>query len=183
VASAGEPDKAQTSQMAKRQNVAHCMSLIIIPLRSAAITMSWSCPRPDSSPRIRRVYFSILDPEAERGGTSGATDPVRRQRWSSLIAQLTLTANCRAATPQESPPSTAATIRRRRSSEYSRPIPAGLRPVTSLNHIPTGGNPLPIPSVRDVLYRNHNGLVAGSSPAGSTTQSVFDPETDWTDRL
>jgi hypothetical protein len=48
---------------------------------------------------------------------AGATDPVRWKRWTSLIAQLTLTANCAAAAVRVAPASTAATIRLRRSSE------------------------------------------------------------------
>jgi len=54
---------------------------------------------------------------------------------AGATTQLTLTANCRAAALRETPPSTAATIRLRRSSEYGRPKPTGLRPVASLNHI------------------------------------------------
>ena len=48
---------------------------------------------------------------------AGAIDPVRRKRCINLTTQLTLTAKCFAAAFRDIPPSTAATIRLRRSSE------------------------------------------------------------------
>jgi hypothetical protein len=57
---------------------------------------------------------------------AGATLPMRFQRCTSLIAQLWLTANRAAAARRDSPPSTALTIRLRRSKERGRAIHAGL---------------------------------------------------------
>ena len=57
---------------------------------------------------------------------AGATLPLHSQRCSSLIAQLTLTANCSAASRRELPASIASTIRSRRSNDSGRGIHAGL---------------------------------------------------------
>ena len=65
----------------------------------------------------------------------------RRNRCSSLTTQLTLTANCRAAALRETPPSTAATIRLRRSRGIRSSHSRGLRPSPAGMIWRAGGNP------------------------------------------
>jgi hypothetical protein len=72
--------------------------------------------------------------------------PVDRTRCISLIAADGLTANRRAASRIELPPSTAATIRRRRSND----IGAGMAAIPLVSTI-IAGSQAPIPRNRNML--------------------------------
>src|SRR5262249_32622097 len=115
----GQPKACKKRPMADR------LTVMPSPVNCARNSSNVASGRSASKARTRASWAASANAFLPPIG-AGATLPVRSQRCTSLIVQLTLTANCSAASRRELPPSTASTIRSRRSNDSGRGIHAGL---------------------------------------------------------
>lgn len=104
----------------RNRPTAERLTLIPVLVNCACNSSNVASGCADSKARTRSSWAASANFLPPRG--AGATLPVGFQRCTSLIAQLSLTANCSAASRQELPASTAATILSRRSSDSARAI-------------------------------------------------------------